>query len=235
MASQTPRALGFMNLERGPSPPPPRPGALLNPTTFDFPIIVETVSGAWADRVLPGDPSLEPACIAAAQRLVARGAVAISANCGFFIRHQAAVAAAVKVPVALSSLLLMPVLLRQLAPNAKLAVVTADSRIFGEDLFGGCGPGDRARIVVGGVEGGALLRNEMMRPPPPTEDADIEADVLARVAQLRAAHPEIAALLFECTAFPRVTPSIRRKTGLPVYDTTTLCRMTMASAAFPFP
>lgn len=231
MAPQIPRSLGFLNLERGPSPPQPKPGALLNPATFDFPIISETVAGAWADRVLPGDPSLEPACIAAAQKLVERGAIAISANCGFFIRHQEAVAAAVKVPVALSSLLLIPSLLRQLPPAAKLAVVTADSRIFGEDLLRGCSPSDRARIVIGGVEGGALLRNEMMRPPPPTEDADIEADVLARVAQLRAAHPDIAALLFECTAFPRVTPSIRRKTGLPVYDTTTVCRMTMASAA----
>ncbi|MGE0095666.1 MAG: hypothetical protein AB7M05_18250 [Alphaproteobacteria bacterium] len=231
MTSPTPRSLGFLNLERGPSPFAPRPGALLNPATFDFPIIVETVEGAWADRVLPGDPSLEPACIAAAQRLVARGAVAISANCGFFIRHQAAVAAAVKVPVALSSLLLMPVLLRQLAPAAKLAVVTADSTLFGDDLLEGCSASDRARIVIGGVEGGALLRNEMMRPPPPTEDADIEADVTARVAKLRAAHPDIAALLFECTAFPRVTSSVRRKTGLPIYDITTLCRMTMASAA----
>lgn len=231
MTSPIPRPLGFLNLERGPSPPAPRPGALLNPATFDFPIIVETVAGAWADRVLPGDPTLEPACIAAAQKLVARGAVAISANCGFFIRHQAAVAAAVKVPVALSSLLLIPTLLRQLPPAAKLAVITADSRHFGEDLLRACGSRDRARIVIGGIEGGTLLRNEMMRPPPPTEDADIEADVMARVAQLRAAHPEIAALLFECTAFPRVAPSIRRKTGLSVYDTTTLCRMTMASAA----
>jgi hypothetical protein len=204
---------------------------LLNPATFDFPIIVETVAGAWADRVLPGDPTLEPACVAAARKLVARGAVAISANCGFFIRHQEAVAAAMKVPVALSSLILIPSLLRQLPPAAKLAVVTADSRHFDEDLLRACPPGDRARIVIGGIEGGTLLRNEMMRPPPPTDDADIEADVLVRVAQLRAAHPEIAALLFECTAFPRVTPSIRRKTGLPVYDTTTLCRVTMASAA----
>lgn len=231
MTSQTPRSLGFLNLERGRSPPPPRPGALLNPATFDFPIIVETVAGAWADRVLPGDPTLESACVAAARKLVARGAVAIGANCGFFIRHQEAVAAAVKVPVALSSLLLIPTLLRQLPPGAKLAVVTADSRQFGEDLLRACSSGDRARVVIGGIEGGALLRNEMMRPPPPTEDADIEADVMARVAQLRAAHPDIGALLFECTAFPRVTASIRRKTGLPIYDITTLCRMTMASAA----
>lgn len=229
MAARTTPSLGFLNLERGPSPPAPRPGALLNPSTFDFPIIVETVAGAWVDRVLPGDPSLEPACIAAAQKLVSRGAAAISANCGFFIRHQAAVAASVKVPVALSSLILIPTLLRQLPSDAKLAVITADSTLFGDDLLGDCSASDRVRVVVGGVEGGKLLRNEMMRPPPPTEDADIEADVVARIDQLRAAHPEVAALLFECTAFPRVTPSVRRRVGLPIYDITTLCRMTMAS------
>lgn len=230
MALTTSRSLGFLNLERGPSPSEPKLGALLNPATFDFPIISETVAGAWADKVLPGDRTLEPACIAAAQKLVKRGAVAISANCGFFIRHQTAVAASVNVPVALSSLLLTPALLRQLPRAAKLAVLTADSRYCSEDLLG-VGSDDRARIVIGGIEGGKLLQNEMKRPPPPTEDADIQADVAARVAQLRAANPEIAALLFECTAFPRVTSAIRRLTGLPIYDITTLCRMTMASAA----
>ncbi|TGT54145.1 hypothetical protein EN809_038975, partial [Mesorhizobium sp. M2E.F.Ca.ET.166.01.1.1] len=70
---------------------------------------------------------------------------------------------------------------------------------------------------------------ENMRPPIPTETADIESDVMACVARMRDAHPEIAALLFECTAFPRVTAAIRLMTGLPVYDITTLCRLTFAS------
>lgn len=225
------RSLGFLNLERGPSPFVPGPGALLNPSTFDFPIVVETVEGAWVDRVLPGDPTLEPACVAAARKLVAQGAVVLSANCGFFIRHQAAVAAAVDVPVVLSSLVQVPSLLRQISPKAKLGIVTADSTLLTDDMLGLDNPADRARIVIGGIEGGALLRNEMMRPPPPTSTAEIEADVLARVAQLRAAHPDIGALLFECTAFPRVTPAIRKATGLPIYDIAMLCRATMASAA----
>jgi hypothetical protein len=233
MVSQTPPSLGFLYLERGSSPQVVKPGALLNPSTFDFPIIGETVPGAWVDRVLPGDPTLAPACIAAAQKLVSRGAVAISGNCGFFIRHQAAVAAAVKVPVALSSLLLIPILLRQLSSNAKLGVLTADSTHFSDDMLDGYGAGDRARIVVGGIEGGAFMRSEMMRPPPPTDDADIEADVVARIERMRADHPEIAALLFECTAFPRIARSVRRRTGLPIYDITTLCRMTMESVTSP--
>lgn len=235
MVPQTPRSLGILNLDRGlPSdvvPPMPRPGSMLNPATFDFPIISETVAGAWAENVIRGDPALEPAYIAAARRLVERGAVAISSNCGFSIRHQTAVAASVNVPVAMSSLLLLPALLRQIPTAAKIAVVTADSRHCGEDLLGVENPAERARLVIGGIEGGKLWHNEMRRPPPPTGVADIEGDVAACVARLRAGHQEIAVLLFECTAFPLVTPAIRRITGLPIYDITTLCRMTFASVA----
>lgn len=233
MASQPPRALGILNLERGlpPGAPAfdPRPGHLFNPATFDFPVISETVAGAWADNVILGDPSLEPAYVAAARRLVDRGAVAISANCGFSIRHQAAVAASVDVPVALSSLLLLPTLLRQVPTSAKIAIITADSKHLGRDLLGLDDAADQSQVVIGGVEGGELWRNEMKRPPPRTGVAAIEADVAACVTQLRGTHPEIKALLFECTAFPTVTPAIRRLIGLPVHDITTLCRITFAS------
>ncbi|RUW64575.1 hypothetical protein EOA31_35565, partial [Mesorhizobium sp. M4B.F.Ca.ET.049.02.1.2] len=194
-----PASLGFLELERGlapgEKPPQAHPGSLLNPATYDFPIIVETVEGAWADRVIRGDPSLELAYVAAAQRLVERGAVAMIANCGFAIRHQAAVAASVNVPVALSSLLLIPTLLRQLSPGAKLAVLTADSTHCSEDLFGIDDAAERARIVVGGIEGGKLLENEMQRPPRRTPVSEIEDDVKACVMRLRKKHPDIAAFL----------------------------------------
>lgn len=229
MASPTSRSLGILNLERGLPPSEPRPGSLLSPATFDFPIILETVERAWADVVIRGDPALEAASIEAARRLVQRGAVAISSNCGFFIRHQRTVAASVNVPVVMSSLLLVPALLRQLSPAAKLAVLTADSTQCGEELLGVDSAADRARVVVGGIEGGTLWQNELKRPPPPTEVADIETDVVACVARLRSTHPEIAAILFECTGFPLIAPAIRRMTNLPIYDITSLCRMTLAS------
>ncbi|MER9671219.1 hypothetical protein [Mesorhizobium sp. M0203] len=158
-------------------------------------------------------------------------AIVISADCGFFIRHQAAVAAATNVPVALWSLLLVPTLFRGLPRAAKLAAVTADSTSCSKDLLGIDDPADRARVVIGGIEGGKLLRNELVRPPIPTNVADIEKEVGACIARLRAAHPKIAAILFECTAFPLVTPAIRRSTGLPIYDITDLCRLTLASVS----
>ncbi|RVC63537.1 hypothetical protein EN751_19225 [Mesorhizobium sp. M4A.F.Ca.ET.029.04.2.1] len=130
----------------------------------------------------------------------------------------------------MSSLLLAPMLIRQLPRAAKLAVVTADATHCGADLLGVADPADQARVVIGGIEGGKLLRNALMRPPILTDVTDIETEVAACVAQLRAANPEIAALLFECTAFPLVTLAIRRSTGLPIYDVTDLCRLTLAWA-----
>lgn len=233
MISQTQRSLGVLLLERGLPPgtplPTPLPGSLLNSDTFDFPIIVEIVAGAWVENVVRGDAALEPAYIAAAQRLVERGAVAISSDCGFSIRHQAAVAASVNVPVAMSSLILLPALLRQLPRPAKIAVLTYDSTQLGEDLLGINDPAERTRIVIGGIEGSKYWHDGLKRPLPPPDVAAIESGVAGCVARLRAAHQQIAAILFECTAFPLVAPVIRRLTKLPVYDITSLCRMMIPS------
>ncbi|WP_347339247.1 hypothetical protein [Bradyrhizobium ivorense] len=202
---------------------------MLSSATFDFPTISETVAGAWVENVVRGDPALEPAFIAAARRLVERGAVAISSTCGFSIRHQQAVAASVNVPVVMSSLLLLPSLLRQLSPRGKIAVLTYDSNHCGEDLLAIDDPDDRAKVVIGGIEGGKFWHDELKRPAPPTDVAAIETDVAACIARLHASHPDIAVILFECAAFPVVAPAIRRIAKLPVFDIASLCRMTMAS------
>lgn len=233
MTSPAVRSIGILNLERGASPgsspPPPRPGSMLDPASFNFPLITETVAGAWVENVVRGDPALEPAYVGAARRLVARGAVLISSTCGFSIRHQQAVAASVGVPVVMSSLLLLPTLLRYVPPASKIGVLTYDSNHCGEGLLGIDDPAERARIVIGGIEGGKFWHDELKRPPPPIDVASIESDVGARIRSLRDSHPEIAAILFECAAFPMVSPAIRRQAKLPIYDITDLCRLMIAS------
>lgn len=226
------RPLGILGLEfaiaPGVAPPPAREGSLFHPVSFDIPTISETVTGAWAENVIRGDPALEPAFIAAARRLEERGALAITADCGYSLRHQAAVAASVKVPVALSSLLLAPSLLRQLPKSAKLAVIAADSTQLSHDLLG-IDDTDRARVVIGGIEGGTFWRNEMEKPSPVTEMADIATEVDACIRELLQQNTEIAAILFECTGFALVTKEIRRTTPLPIYDILSLNRMVIAS------
>ncbi|WFU12817.1 hypothetical protein QA646_28355 (plasmid) [Rhizobium sp. CB3090] len=235
MSSQSSLTLGILELDEGLSPDsptfPPREGSLLHPATFNRPVITDMVEGALAEMIIRGYAALESACVGAAKRLVARGAGVITADCGFFIRHQQAIAAAVNVPVVTSSLLLIPVLLRQLAPQKKLAVLTADARHCSEDVLGIENPADRKRVVVGGIEGGVYVRNALARPFVRTDVEQIEREVGERIAQLRADHPDIAIILFECTGFPIVANALRSKTGLPIYDITDLCRLTLAAVA----
>lgn len=230
MESKSKGCLGILDFDREPGwvRPKPRPGSLMSPDSYGVPVIIESVKGSTVHRTMSGDPSLVQPYIAAARRLVAQGAVAIGSNCGFAMRYQAAVAAAVEVPVMMSALVLLPSLLRQLAPSAQVGVVTSDALLFAEDLLGITDPGERARVAVVGIEGGKMARNSAMNRP--TEPAEIEEDVALCVTRLMDTNPNVAALLFTCTLFPVITPAIRRKFRLPIYDISSACRLALESA-----
>ena len=233
MASQLGKYLGILDLDCGlpvgeDLPMPPQ-GSLMRSDTFSLPVIVEVVEGARADIVMRGDPALEPAYVAAARRLVERGAVAISSNCGAAIRFQPALAAAVDVPVISSGMFLLPMLLRQLPLSAKIGILTFNSKAFTDDLLGLDDLSQRDRIVIAGIEGGEFARNEAASPPLPTDLAVMEREVAEAATRLRAEHPEIGTFLLSCTLFPPVAPMLRRITGLPVYDITTACRAALES------
>ncbi|PJG50642.1 hypothetical protein CVM73_35210 [Bradyrhizobium forestalis] len=196
--------------------------------TYNLPVIIEEVPGATVDRVMRGDRALLPAYVASARKLVERGAVAITSNCGFAVRFQAPVAEAVNVPVILSTLVLLPSMLRQYPESAMIGIGTFDSTSFAEDLLVGVDPADRQRVVVGGIEGGHNLRNAALGKATPPEQ--LEEDVAALIARMLAAKPQIRALLFTCTNFPVITPAIRARFGLPIYDITTCGRLTLESA-----
>ncbi|MEY9161068.1 hypothetical protein [Bradyrhizobium japonicum] len=230
MASYRTGCLGILDFDREPGwvRPTPPPGSLMSPDTYGFPVAIESVNGSTVDRTMSGDLTLVAAYIAAARKLVERGAVAIGSNCGFAIRYQGAVAAAVDVPVMLSTLVLLPALLRQLPASAQIGVVTSDSTLFAEDLLGITDRAERARVVVVGIEGGNMSRNSAMNRP--TELAEIEEDVDGCVKRLLDTNPKVGALLFTCTLFPAITPAIRRKFGRPIYDISTACRLALESA-----
>src|SRR3954452_4053300 len=84
-------------------------GDIGNPASFAMPVRHHVVRGASPQRVVrEGDPALLKPFIDAAQQLVDEGARAITTSCGFLVQFQAAMAAALPVPVWTSSLLKLP-------------------------------------------------------------------------------------------------------------------------------
>jgi hypothetical protein len=93
------------------------PGNLRNDKTFNFRLKRETVRGATPDRFaadILGKKELTPHFIEAAKKLEARGVDAIVGDCGFIAMYQKDIAREVSVPVATSSLILVPLVFRML-------------------------------------------------------------------------------------------------------------------------
>lgn len=183
---------------------------------YASPPISRQIPGAWAENVVLGDPACEDAYVEAAQALVHEGATAITCDCGFTVRYQQAIATAVPVPVSTSSLLLLPTLLSIIPENKKIAILTADSRCLDACIMAALGITQRSRLVVEGLEGTAL-HSYMWAQRGEINVGDVLADTDSIIDRLRN-HEDIAAILCECTIFVRVSPRIRRATGLPVYD-----------------
>lgn len=206
------------------------PGAIGCPATYDFPIICRQVPEATVDNVVWGrqDEMMVAAYISTAKELVREGAVAITTTCGFTIKYQQAMTEALSVPVATSSLLLLPYLLRTI--KGRVCVLTFDSRPLTTDMVKRAGIEALDRIVIAGIEHSETWK-AMSRPENDFTVPQLAKDLLAVIAVARKEHADVEAILFECTGFPLAAPMVREATKLPVFDAVTNARLLMSGAA----
>ena len=198
------------------------PGDMGNAGTWPFPVLYRVVPGASPDRVvLQGARGLLPDFVAAAQDLVAQGAEAITTNCGFLSLFQRELAAAVGVPVATSSLMQVPWVQATLPPGKRVGVLTVSKGSLTPAHLEAAGvPLD---TPVMGTEGGREFFRVLIRAE--ADDMDValaEADILEAGRALVAAHPEVGAVVLECTNMPPHAAALQAALGLPVFDIYTL-------------
>ena len=103
------------------------PGDVANASTYKYPVFYKVVAGLETDVCLNGAPEFAPSIAAAAKELEAQGCKGISSDCGFMLQYQQAAADAVDIPVAMSSLLQLPLIERSVGPKQPIGVITADS------------------------------------------------------------------------------------------------------------
>jgi hypothetical protein len=201
-------------------------GDMGNATTFPFPVRYHRVAGADPDLVVRrGAEGLLPAFVAGAQALEREGVGAITTNCGFLIKYQAELARAVRIPVFTSSLLLVPLVHRTLPAGQRIGIMTVNASTLTPQHLSAAGIGADVPLAVVGMETEkeftrALLDNELEL------DVDVAREEHVRVARrLVADHPDIGAIVLECTNMPPYTADIQRETGRPVFDVLSLVTM----------
>jgi hypothetical protein len=196
-------------------------GDIGNPDSYREPTLFEVVRGATVDKVVPAkSPPLIEDFVKAGERLIQRGADAITTGCGFLVLNQHELAARLAVPVATSSLLLIPTLMRLLPAGKRLGVLTFSGRDLTPAHFVAAGaPPD---TPVEGVAQDGVFQKAIYEQPCNDSIAAREAEVVAAAQRLIRHHADIGAILFECTNFPPHRAAVEAATSLPVYDVFTL-------------
>lgn len=200
------------------------PGDVGHAETWPFPVLYQIIRGATPDRVISNAKAdLLDDFIAAARELVDLGVEAITTSCGFLSIYQRELAAAVDVPVATSALMQVPWIEAMLPPGKRAGIITVNAtRLTPQHLTAINAAID---TPIQGLEDG----QEMFRTLVSAEKQDLDPalarkDVVTAGRELATAHPEVGAIVLECTNMPPYAAAVQAATGLPVFDIYTFIR-----------
>ncbi|OZI53118.1 aspartate/glutamate racemase family protein [Bordetella genomosp. 4] len=193
-------------------------GDMGNGQTWPFPVLYRVVRGASPEKVvLQGARGTLDAFIEAGRELVDLGAEAITTNCGFLALFQQEFSQALGVPVATSSMMQVPWVQATLPPGKRVGLVTVSgSTLSPAHLAAVNVPAD---IPVAGTENGKEFFRVLIKAEKEDMDIDLaQQDILEAGRDLVRRHPEVGAIVLECTNMPPYAAALQAELGLPVYD-----------------
>ncbi len=193
------------------------PGDMGNAATWPFPVLYRVVRGASPDRVVRQEAEgLLPVFIDAARDLVADGADGITTNCGFLSLFQSALAEAVDVPVASSSLMQVPLVQNLLPPGKVPGIVTICAETLTAAHLLACGVPTGTPVV--GTDDGEEFSPVILGDEIVLDVAKARADILAASRRLLQQSPQVGALVLECTNMVPYAAYLREQLGIPVFS-----------------
>ncbi|NTG48324.1 aspartate/glutamate racemase family protein [Agrobacterium rhizogenes] len=201
-------------------------GDVGNAESWPFPVLYRKVSGASVRTVVAGrDESLLDAFVEAGEELQRQGARALTTSCGFLVLRQSLLASRLSLPVATSSLMQIPLVMRCLPAGKRVGVVTYERSSLTPAHFSEAGADPETPTVGLPKEGyfhGLIERGEAY------DRGNLEMELTGVVQDLLAREADIGAIVFECTNLPPFSGAIARRFGLPVFDILTLGRWLFA-------
>jgi Asp/Glu/hydantoin racemase len=193
------------------------PGDMGNAETWPFPVLYKVVPGASPDRVVRQRAAgLLDRFLEAAAELVSLGADGITTNCGFLSLFQRDLAAAAGVPVAASSLIQVPFVERLLPPGRRVGVLTVSAASLTAAHLAAAGADPRTPVV--GTDHGREFTRVMLGNEERLDAAAAERDIFAAGDALLARHPDIGAVVLECTNMAPYARALAERLRRPVFD-----------------
>jgi hypothetical protein len=189
--------------------------------TWSFPVQYRIVADAVPSRMteMHNVSLLEP-FKAAAQELIEAGVDGITTTCGFLSIYQRELADFCSVPVATSALLQVPMVERIIPSNKKVGILTYNGDALTGRYLEAAGVAADTPVV------GMPPTSEFVRSIRDGDDSVpfevLREEVLATAGTLMARHPDIGAIVSECTNLTPFSADIAQRFRVPVFDAVTM-------------
>lgn len=193
------------------------PGDTGNAQTWPFPVQYRIVRDASPEKVVLNDPTaLLDRFIAAGRDLVDSGCDGITTTCGFLSLLQGELAAALNVPVATSSLMQVPMVAATLPPGRRVGILTISPDTLTAAHLKAANVAPDTPVM--GTPADTQFARGILQDLPDMDFAQCREDLCTAALALTRTHPDLGAIVLECTNMVPYADDIRRLTGLPVYS-----------------
>lgn len=200
------------------------PGDAGHSRSFSYPVCYEIVEGGYSE-LINGSEKIKNNLIDACINLKNKGVSAIIGDCGLMSLYQQEMVVATGIPVAASSLCMIPLLWNLIDKKGCIGVLTGNSDLLSKNHLISSGWNEDINIELQGlqhephfkeivIEGGLNLIPELM-----------EKDIINAGAKLLERNNEVKAIVLECSNIGSYSKSLWGKFRVPVYDLITLTNM----------
>ena len=210
------------------------PGDVRNASGYPYPIQYEIVRNVDIEGLV-WDKSKRDQCLEpikqAAINLEKMGCRAIIAECGYFAYFQKKIAATVNIPCFMSSLLQVPLAQQVINPDKVVGLLVASKINLTEAHLESVGLQIGSNYVVESAnEDGKVIdfdklwhkwAREEGEPPHAIYDR-AEAQFIKVATEFYHAHPNMGAMVLECTGYPPFARALQRHINIPLFSFSTL-------------
>lgn len=207
------------------------PGDVRNASAYPFPIQYEIVEGV--DIKLLVHAKDKSPCIAPLKRTAAKlqsmGCRAIAAECGYFSYFQKEIRDHVDVPLFMSSLLQVPWAQQIIGSNKVVGILASNKSALTDKHLENAGILPGSNYVIGGAmddgrcpEFDHIWTNGLRTDPPAINYEPAEKEFLTVAQGFFEQHPNMGAMVLECTGFPPFARALQAKIDIPVFSWGTL-------------
>lgn len=197
------------------------------PGTFDFPVEYGVVTGSYRD-LIEGSETAKERLIRTARELESRGVTAIAGDCGLMALYQRELAAAVRIPVLSSSLVLIPLIRAVIARERAIGILTGHSELLGRHHLKGAGAGENENLRIQGMQDEPHFQKVVIRGEGEAQYNLMKQDVFNGVRKLMRGN-DLGAVLLECSNLAVFGAEVAEEFRVPVFDINSGIRLLQAS------